>query len=132
MFDSHPANLFSLSSHGIIIKFSIFCVHCGWEKALWHTRPYFIELLSFWLTLTHPQHPTTFLSNFPHFFYFPCWNALVRKLLNCSHGLCMHTPDSGLGLSRMSNTGNFWYHKYQVSQEPVVQTLAICISTESY
>ena len=133
MFDSHPANLFSLSSHGIIIKFSIFCVRCGWEKALWHTRPYFVELSRFWLTLTHPQHPTTFLSNF---FYFPCRNVLVRKLSgNCRivpTVLCMHMLDSGLSLSRTSNTGNFRYHKYQVSQEPVMQTLAICISMESY
>ena len=103
----------------------------GGKKLYAVPGPYFADLLSFWLTLTHPQHPT-FLSNFPHFFYFPCQNALVRKLPNCSHSLCTRTSDSGLGLSKTSNTGNFQYHKYRVSQEPVMQTLAIHISTESY
>ena len=96
-----------------------------------------ISWLDYWIIkfLAHPHaSPTPYHIpfQFSPFFYFPCQNALVRKLPNYSHSLCTCTPDSGLGLSRMSNTGNFRYHKYWVSQEPVMQTLAIHISMESY
>ena len=91
----------------------------GGKKLYGIPGPYFVNLLSFWLTLMHPQHPITFLFHSPHFPYFPCRNALFRKLLNYSHGLCMHMLDSGLSLSRMS--------KYWVSQELVKQTHIKCM-----
>ena len=63
---------------------------------------YFTEFLAHPHTSPTPYHIPF---QFSPFFYFPCWNTLVQKLPDCSHGLCMHTPDSGLSLSRMSNTG---------------------------
>ena len=83
----------------------------------------------FWLTLTHPHY------SFPIFPIFPTSHAgthFPRNCQKCSHGQCTCTPDSGLGMSRMSNTGNFQYLKNQIPQEPVMQTLEIYISTESY
>ena len=103
-----------------------------WEKALCHTRPIFCWFIEF---LAHPHtSPTPYHIpfQFSPFFYFPCQNALVWKLPDCSHGLCTHMLDSRLDLSRTSNTGNFWYHKYWVSQELVKQTPTKCICTESY
>ena len=70
----------------------------GRKKLYAVAGPYFADLLSFWLTLTHPQHPTTFLSNFIFpIFLLPMLECACPEIAENVPTVCVHIrqiPDS--------------------------------------